>query len=86
MLYISLLDYSSKPVLDRYSHFYNPFDRNRNSRDLKYLWSGGATNFKETGYSGNFTNHTKPMYLLHLVRDGNKIKGFALELLDDDDW
>ncbi|WP_320913710.1 hypothetical protein [Butyricimonas paravirosa] len=86
LLYISLLDYSSKPVLDRYSHFYNPFDRNRNSRDLKYLWSGGATNFKETGYSGNFTNHTKPMYLLHLVRDGNKIKGFALELLDDDDW
>ncbi|OUN66455.1 hypothetical protein B5G13_08415 [Butyricimonas sp. An62] len=37
LLYISLLDYSSKPVLDRYSHFYNPFDRNRNSRDLKYL-------------------------------------------------
>lgn len=84
LLYFSLLDYSSKPTFDRFSRFYNPFDKN--SRDLQYLWSGGVTCLKEIGYSGNFHDQSKPKYLIHIIRDGKKIKGFGLEVFDDDDW
>lgn len=83
--YISLWDYSPKPMLDKRSLFYNPLERkSRDSQDLRYLWSGDITHFRETGYSGNYPGQQKPVYKIYFVRNGKKIKGFGIELLDDD--
>ena len=85
LFYISLWDYSPKPMLDKRSLFYNPLERkSRDSQDLRYLWSGDITHFRETGYSGNYPGQQKPVYKIYFVRNGKKIKGFGIELLDDD--
>ncbi len=81
-LYFSLLDYTCKPVMDRVSRLDHPFDKS--PRDLHYLWSGGVSHFRETGYSANYFDQSKPAYLIYIVRDGKKIRGWGIESLDDD--
>ena len=84
LFYISLWDYSPKPMLDKRSLFYNPLERkSRDLQDLRYLWSGDITHFREIGYSGNYPGQQKPVYKIYIVRNGKKIQGFGIELLDD---